>query len=339
MQTIGPSTCLMPCGYDEESVPQASRVRGVVMKQSPTRSLFNWTLLLAVGGLLVPVFASAQDVVDPVVTADRARDDLDYARKREAELSARAAELERANERLRERLKAAGGNLQNDELLKASADAAALRKRLAEVRDRRDAARKKLDLERQRAIDTFETTDQMTAARNAAQQASAEVERLSAPILEQVQQNPHHQEAQALLDAAAQAGERLQDFGPLVREEAMAEADATFEQALSRVREIEDAATSADPKVAEAKKSLAVAEETLAGLRQEFERTLNDVAGVAGARLDFDTEQRAFDDVATKLAAAEKQLSAMRQARGVAPNDPAANPNDPAIALAQGEAR
>jgi hypothetical protein len=309
------------------------------MKPSPTRSLLNLALLLVVGSSIWPTYASAQEVADPVVAANRAGDDLDYARKREADLAARAAEQERANERLREQLKAAGGNLQNDELVKASADAAALRKKLSEIRARRDAARKKLDLEREKALDNFEATDQVTAARSAAEQAAAEVERLSAPILEQLQQNPHHQEAQAMVDAAAQAGERLQDFGPLVNEQMLAQADAAFEAALARVREIEDAATSADPKVAEAKKSLAVAEETLAGLRQEFERTLNDVAGVAGARLDFDAAQRDFDDLTTKLAAAEKHLSALRQARGVAPNDPAANPNDPAIALAEGEAR
>src|SRR5262245_46316502 len=102
--------------------------------------------LVFLGALAAPS-VRAQGVMDPVIAVEQARDDYDYARKREADLSAAIAAQEKANAKLREELTKSGrmNEGQNRDLVKGSEDVAALRKKLADVRQRRDTAREKLD--------------------------------------------------------------------------------------------------------------------------------------------------------------------------------------------------
>src|SRR4051794_38792475 len=144
------------------------------------------------------------------VTAS-AQTPVEDSRRRESDLANAVASQERANATLREQLRRSvgPGTVQAD-LLTASSDAAALRKKLNELTLRRDVARQKLDQARDDAMANFDRSEDATAARQAVASAAAEVERLSAPILDKLSDDPAYQELQSLVDAAAQAGEALQ---------------------------------------------------------------------------------------------------------------------------------
>jgi hypothetical protein len=249
-----------------------------------------------------------------VAVAAFAQTPLEDARRRESDLANAAASQERANAALREQLRRSvgPGTVQAD-LLSASSDAAALRKRQTELTLRRDVARQKLDQARDEAMANFDRSDEAQAAIRAASSAAAEVERLSAPILDRLSDNPDYRELQSLVDAAAQAGEALQMF-PGTGRKAQAEADASFDEGLARLREYEEAATATDLQVAEARKTLRVAENTLQGLRQQYSKNLPNVIGVAAAQTNLSDEQRRLDETTADLARAEKKLSALRQA-------------------------
>jgi len=243
-----------------------------------------------------------------------AQSPVEDARRRESDLSNAISSQERANAAMREQLRRSvgAGTVQAD-LLTVSSDAAALRKKLNELTLRRDVARQKLDQARDDAMANFDRSEDATAARQSVAAAGADVERLSAPILEKLSDNPDYQELQSLVDAAAQTGEALQMF-PGTSPKAQAEADAAFDEALARLREFEEAATSTDPNVSEARKSLRVAENTLQGLRSQYSKNLPDVLGVAAATTNLKDEQRRLDEASADLARAEKKLSALRQA-------------------------
>jgi hypothetical protein len=271
-------------------------------------------LCLAVG--LTSASVSAQELYPASGDSrvERARGDADDARRREADVAARINEQERANATIRDQLRRLASDpagLQKD-LVDVSEQAAALRKKVTEQRRRRDAAEDRLNEARGRALEQYEQTGPMKAARNSAEDAAAELDRLSQPILEQLGQDPGYQDAQALVDASAQAGEALQGFDN-VDPRAQAEADAAFDQAMSRVREIEDAAIDADPKGAEAHKSLKIAQDMLEGLRMENEKKIATNPAVDAARFALDLEQKLLDDGSADLSTAEKRLSALRQ--------------------------
>jgi hypothetical protein len=245
---------------------------------------------------------------------ERARGDADDARRREADLAARINEQERANASMRDQLRRLASDpagLQKD-LVDVSEQAAALRKKVTEQRRRRDTAEDRLNEARDRALEQYEQTGPTKAARRSADDAGAELDRLSQPILEQLGQDPGYQDAQALVDAAAQAGEALQRFDN-VDPKAQAEADAAFDQAMSRMRDLEDAAIDADPKGAEARKSLKIAEDMLEALRMENEKKIATNPAVDAARFALDLEQKLLDDGSADLSTAEKRLSALRQ--------------------------
>jgi hypothetical protein len=263
-----------------------------------------------------PVGARAQDPYANTIpsNSDRLRGDADDARQRESDLTNQVAAQERANAALREQMRKADADpagLQKD-LVDASAEASAARKKVSEQRLRRDVAQDKLSAARAAALAQHENAPGMHAARRAVEDAAAELERLSGPILERLEQNPEYQEAQALVDAAAQTGEALQSFDA-VDPKAQAEADLAFEQAMAAARGIEDAAIDADPQAREARKAVAVAQDTLQGLRAENEKRLGGDKTVDAAKFALDLEQRLLDDATAGLAGAEKRLSALRQ--------------------------
>jgi chromosome segregation ATPase len=288
--------------------------------------------------------ASAQDpyapaAAAPVSSADpraqQVNTDLDAARRRESDVAARIAEQERTNASIRDQLRKVDtdpAGLQRD-LVDVSDQAASLRKKVADQRQRRDAAEDKLNDARARAMDRYEQTQPMTAARRAFEDAAAELDKLSQPILEQLAQDPGYQEAQALVDAAAQAGEALQGFDN-VDPKAQADADAAFDQAMARVREMEDAAIDADPRAADAHKSVRIAQDTLQGLRAENEKKIATDPAVDAARFALDLEQKLLDDSTADLSVAERRLSALRQT--TQPN--AGPPTELANQLKEGEA-
>lgn len=267
---------------------------------------------------------------------ERVRGDADEARRRETDIAAQAAAQERVNATLREQLRKVDSDpagLQK-ELVDASAEATVLRKRVAEQRLRRDIAGERMDDARGRLTARLEGTEQMKAAQRAADEAGADLERLSQPILEKLSEDPGYQEAQALVDAAAQTGEALQGFAN-VDPKALADADAAFDQAMGAARAMEDAAVDADPQAREARKTFKVARETLDGMRAENERKLAGDPGVDSAKFALDLEQKLLDDNTAQLDAAEKRLSALRQTTG--PN--AGPPTELAGQLKEGEAR
>lgn len=234
---------------------------------------------------------------------------LEDARRRELDLMNAVTEQERHNSQLRQQIRGMEGT--GNELVNASADASALRKKVEELRLRRDVMRDKLDAARRAAIDRYESAPQAVAARKAVDEATAELDTLSRPVLERLSQTPDYQEAQALVEAAAQTGEALQSF-PGVDAAAMAKADAAFDQAMARVREMEEAAIAADPKAGEARKTFKTAQDTLDGMRADYEKRLADEAGVVSAQLNFETEERLYNDANTKLAEAEKRAAGLR---------------------------
>src|SRR5688572_3989202 len=100
--------------------------------------------MAALAGAGVPRPASAQELSRPaesVSTYDRIRGDADDARRRESELTARVAEQERVNATLRDQIRRAGNDPSGlaKDLADASAQAAELRKKVADQRQRRDA--------------------------------------------------------------------------------------------------------------------------------------------------------------------------------------------------------
>ncbi|HEY7115035.1 MAG TPA: hypothetical protein VH475_00525, partial [Tepidisphaeraceae bacterium] len=269
-------------------------------------------------GWLATAPVRAQQPYGDTATAsplDRARGDLDDARRRESDLAGQVASQERANAALRDQMRRAdaGPNGLAKDLADASADAAGLRKRVADQKGRRDTAQDRLNDARGRALDRLEDTEPMRAARKAIEDAGGELERLSQPIFERLTQTPDYQEAQALVDAAAQTGEALQGFAG-ADPKAQAEADAAFDQAMGSLRAMEDAAVDADPKAAAAHKAFKSAEEALNRQRQANEARVGADPAVDGARFALDAEQKSLDDISAQLATAEKRLSALRQA-------------------------
>jgi hypothetical protein len=282
--------------------------------------------------------ASAQDTyaapADPRI--EQVRTDADNARRRESDLAARIAEQDRINASIRDQLRKVDtdpAGLLRD-LVDVSDQAAALRKKVADQRQRRDAAEDKLNDARARAMDRYEQTQSMVSARRAFEDAAAELDHLSQPILEQLSQDPGYQEAQALVDAAAQAGEALQSF-PNVDPKAQADADSAFDNATARVHEMEDAAVDADPRAAEAHKTVRIAQDTLEGLRMENEKKIKTDPAVDAAQFALDLEQKLLDDSTADLSVAERRLSALRQT--TQPN--AGPPTELANQLKEGEAR
>src|SRR4029079_1089611 len=154
--------------------------------------------------------------------------------------------------------------LQKD-LVDASSAAAAARKKVAEQRLRRDVAQDKFNAARAKALEAYDGTPAMQAARKSFEDAAAELDKLSAPILDDLAQTESYQEAQALVDAAAQAGEALQGFDA-IDPKVQADADAAFDQAMSALRAMEESAIDADPKAREAHKSVKLAQENMQGL-------------------------------------------------------------------------
>src|SRR4051794_30755425 len=94
-----------------------------------------------------PVVTPAQELSNPVGSAsasasvaDRLRGDADDAHRRESDLTAQVAEQERTNATLRDQIRRAGNDptgLGRD-LANASDEASALRKKVADQRERRD---------------------------------------------------------------------------------------------------------------------------------------------------------------------------------------------------------
>src|SRR5947207_2722425 len=187
-------------------------------------------------------FARGQDRLE------RTRGDLDDARRRESDVSGAITEQERTNALLRQQIRKAQDDprgLEQD-LVDASAKAATLRHKVADQKARRAAAADKYEAARAQALEKYEDTDGMRAARRALDSAAEELDHLSQPIIDQLAQTQAYQEAQALVEAAAQTGEALQGF-PDVDPKAQADADGAFEQASGRLREMEDVAVNADP--------------------------------------------------------------------------------------------
>lgn len=234
---------------------------------------------------------------------------LEDARRRELDLMNAANEQERHNASLRQQIRGMEGT--GNDLVNASAEASALRKKVEELRLRRDVMRDKLDGARRAAIERYESSPQAVAARKAVDGATGELEQLSRPVLDRLAQSPDYQEAQAMVDAAAQTGEALQSF-PGVDAAAMARADAAFDQAMERVRVMEEAAIDADPKAGEARKTLKTARDTLEGMRSDYEKRLADEGGVVSAQLSYETEERLYNDATAKLAEAEKRAAGLR---------------------------
>src|SRR4051812_32455416 len=156
------------------------------------------------------------------------RADADDARRSEADLARRVADQERANADLREQLRRAGTRGVDADLAAASADAAALRKRVAEQRIRRDVARDKYDAARRDAMVRLDDSPAMRDARRAIDQAGAKLEQVAGPIVERLSENEDYQELQAMVDAAAQAGQALQGFDN-VEPRTQATADDAFD--------------------------------------------------------------------------------------------------------------
>jgi hypothetical protein len=265
----------------------------------------------------------------------QARDEADNALRRESDLTAGIAAQERANVVVRNQLRKSDldpAGLQKD-LVEASADAAMIRRKVAAQKLRYDIAADNLTDARANAARRLDQSDAVRSAQRAFDDAAAEMERLSQPILEQLEQTPQYQEAQALADAAAQTGEALQGFDT-VDPKAQADADAAYDQALAGVRALEDAAIDADPKASETNKAVKKTQETLVGLRAENERRIASDPRVDGAKFAFDTEKKIFDESSAELAGAEKRLSALRQAA-----IPKGGAGDLAMQLKDGEDR
>ena len=274
-------------------------------------------------------FARGQDRLE------RARGDLDDARRRESDISGAITEQERTNALLRQQIRKAEDDprgLEKD-LVDASAKAAALRQKVAEQKARRDAAADKYETARGQALEKYEDTDAMRAGRRALDSAAQELDRLSQPIIDQLAQTQAYQEAQALVEAAAQTGEALQGFRD-VDPKAQADADAAFEQASARVREMEDAAVNADPQARVAFKSFRDAQDRLDGVQRDNERRIAADPAVDGARFALDLEERLLDDATASLSSAEKRVSALRQV-----TVPGAGPGALAAQLKEGEER
>jgi hypothetical protein len=295
-------------------------------------------LMLCVAAGVLAGGSSGQELYnsDSGTRVSRAQDDADVARRHETDLANQVAEQERSNASIREQLR----KVDNDpagllkDLVDVSDQAAVLRKKVADQRVRRDAAEDHYDNARAKAMDAYEETGPVIAARHSVTDAAAELDRLSQPILEQLGQDEGYQEAQALVDAAEQAGESLQGFDN-VDPQAQAEADSAFDQALANVQGLEDAAIDADPKAAEARKSLKIAQDMLDGLRMENEKKIATNPAVDAARFSLDLEQKLLDDSSAELSTAEKRLSALRQT--TQPN--AGPPTELANQLKEGEAR
>jgi hypothetical protein len=295
-------------------------------------------MLFVAAGLLA-AGAQAQELYssDPTSSrVERARDDADSAQRRETDLQNQIAQQERTNASIREQLRkvdADPAGLMKD-LVNVSDEAAALRKKVAEQRARRDAAEDRFNDARAQVLDQYEETQPMIAAKKAVADAGADLDRLSQPIIDKLSQDEGYQEAQALVDAAAQAGEALQGFEN-VDPKAQADADAAFDLASDNVRSLEDAAIDTDPRAAEAKKSFKIAQDQLDGLRMENEKKIVNNPVVDAARFALDLEQKLLDDDAAELTTAEKRLSALRQT-----TQPGAGPpTELANQLKEGEAR
>jgi hypothetical protein len=296
-------------------------------------------IMLWIAAGLLSAGASAQELYtaeSPSSRLDRARGDAADARRRETDLQNQIAEQERTNATLRDQIRKVDtdpAGLMTD-LVNVSDQAAALRKKVADQRAHRDAAEDRYDQARANAMDEYEQTQPMIAARNSVADAAAELDRLSQPILDRLSQDEGYQEAQALVDAAAQAGEAMQGFEN-VDPEAQADADAAFDLAMENVRGLEDAAINADPNAAEASKSLKLAQDMLDGLRVENEKKIATNPVVDGARFALDLEQKLLDDDAAELTTAEKRLSALRQTT----QPGAGRPTELANQLKEGEDR
>lgn len=269
--------------------------------------------------LLVAIFSagivSAQD--QPALSPlEQARNDADQAQRREADLSARIASQERANAQIRDQIRKAGVDPQSlgRDLVDASTEAAALRRKVAAEKLRYDVANDNLAAASNRAMNLIEDSDAMRDAQREYEDTAAEMDRLSQPIFDKLQENPDYQEAQAMVDAAAQTGEALQAF-EATNPKAQADADAAFDQAIANVRAMEDAAIDADPKAAQTHKALKLAQDRIDSLRAENEKKIASDPKVDAAKFSLDMERRELNDRTAELAVAEKNLAAIRQAK------------------------
>src|SRR3954466_13346279 len=133
---------------------------------------------------VVATAASAQDTYGSAPAGpqiEQVRTDADNARRRESDLAARIVDQERTNASIRDQLRKVDSDpagLQRD-LVNVSEQAASLRKKVADLRQRRDAAEDKPNDARGRAMDRYEQTQSMVAARRAFEDAAAEMDRLS----------------------------------------------------------------------------------------------------------------------------------------------------------------
>lgn len=248
---------------------------------------------------------------------EQAQANADESARRESDLSSQIAAQERANAAIREQLRKTGGNAADvsKDLVNASADAAALRRRVAEQRLRSDVAEGNLNAARERVAASLAQSDKMKSAQRDFEEAADEMDIRSQPILERLSQDPGYQEAQALSDAAAQTGEALHGFDA-VDPKTQAQADAAFDQAMAHVRELEDAAVDADPQAAKAHQALKRAQDVLEGLQKENEQAIAADPKVDGAQFAYDLEKRKLDESGAELAIAEKRLSGLRAAAG-----------------------
>jgi len=276
-------------------------------------------------------FASAQQESRPS-QLDQVRSEADTAFRRETDLTARIASQERANASLRAQLRKDPAGSQRD-LVDASAEAAVIRSKVAAQKLRFDIASDNLADARAAAMRRLDRTDSMRVAQNNFQDAAAELDRLSQPIFEKLTQDPDYQQAQALAEAAAQAGEALQAFDA-TDPKAQAEADAAYDQAIGAVRALEDAAIDADSDAARAHQALQTAQKNLDDLNKANETRIAADPKVDAAKFAFDLEQRLLDESRADLAVAEKHLSGLRQAA-----NPQGAPGDLADQLKAGEAR
>lgn len=245
---------------------------------------------------------------------EQARHNADIAARHESDLSADIASQERGNAALRELIRNANvdpASVQKG-LVDASADAAAVRRKVAALKLRYDVANDNLAATRARAIERVDQTESMRAAQRAFDDVTAEMDRVSQPIFDKLSENPDYQEAQALADTAAQTGEALQRFDA-VDPKAQADADAAFDMAMSNVRALEDAAVDADPKAAETHKALKLAQEKLDSVHADMDKRIAADPKVDAAKFALDVEQRLLNQSSADLAVAEKKLAAIRQ--------------------------
>lgn len=242
--------------------------------------------------------------------ADIARDDLQRADRRAADLAAEIDRQQREVDAAVNRLDAAdrAAKQLGEDIDRNRARAEQRQRDLDAARQRLHAARQRLDALTAEQVKAFEAGPEFKAANDAAEQAKKDLAAAEDASLGALSRTEEHKTAAAAADALLARVNFLTEQGERAADE-LAAAKKELAAAEKKVRDLEDRHLEADPSVREPGQKLARAEQRVAELRSEFDKQLNQRPEVADARKGLDAAQADYDDTLRALGDAEARAA------------------------------